>query len=142
MKTYTKYAILGIIGVALAAGVTYAATNWSQGINWNIGSATDFTVWSASTGGTQIATGTPLDLSTPTDPTIINYFIQNDGNVPIRVTGTVTGDVNEVTQTWNPSGAYVDVPVGTTRILITLTLTDFSVGSYSVTVTFTSAPVP
>jgi len=123
-------------GIALIGG---AVTNWGQTIGWNINSDTNFAIYDSAISGTEISTPATLDLGTPSDPTVINYYIQNNGNVPITVTGDIVFNSGSATVTWNPVTGTVTVPVGTARAQITLTLTDFSVGTGEAVVSFASA---
>jgi len=129
-----------MLGVILC-GSLFAATafnSFMKTYTWNKSATIDFTVWDSISGGSQITTD-----ETPTsDPSTLTYYIQNDGNVPIRVTGALSVTDGTIGSTiWNPSTGYVDVPVGQ-RILISVTLSGFSVGQGSFTVSFNSAQVP
>jgi len=95
-------------------------------------------VWDSATGGNEIDPNIPLILITPPNPAYLLYYIQNDGNVAIRVTGDIVFPQGSATATWTPAIKYVDVPVGSTRLLINLTLTGFTLGPGSFTTTFTS----
>jgi hypothetical protein len=119
-----------------------AVTNWGQTINVNVTTDTNFSVWTAAIGGTETTTPATLNLNDPPDPTVINYYIQNDGNVQIRITGSLVVNVGSVTAVWNPVSGYVDIPVGTTRLQLTLTLSDFSVGTSEYVVSFVSSETP
>jgi len=134
-----KWTTVIIAALVVGAAISYAVTTWSQNVSWNINADTNFSVWTAATAETEAPL--TLDLSVPTEPTNVNYYIQNDGNVPIRVTGAVTFTSGSATVTWNPASGYVDVPVGTVRLHIILTLTSFSTGTGDCTVTFTSATI-
>jgi len=126
--------MLGVLGIFGGVVAGAAISSWNQGISWNIPANTNITVWTAATAGTQ--SPTTLNLTTPANPTIINYYIQNDGNVPLTVTASITFNTGSATVTWNPTSGIVTVPVGPTRIHLILTLTDFSVGVGSANVAF------
>jgi hypothetical protein len=134
--------ILPLLAIAIVGGafIAYAYTTWNQTVTWTDQNL-NFNVYPDPTTIIPIAVPSTLNLIvTTTSVETIDYYIENEGNVEIRVTGSVApigGTVNDV---WTP--LYVDVPVGTTRELITLELSNFSVGGGSITVSFTSVKKP
>ena len=141
-KKILNLTIVTVIAITLVSTV-FGISTWNQTISWDISIKTDFKVYDSLIGGVEIVSDTPLSLGTdPTLPYTKTYYIQNDGNVKIRVTGLVTVVTGTATYAWIPSIGYVDVLVGTTRVAITLNLTSLSVGIGSLTVTFNSAIAP
>ncbi len=130
--------IITIIAIATTIGTILALNQWTQNFNWGNTTDTSFSVYNSATGTALALTTLNLGNVTQTSVITINYFIQNDGNVPIKVSGLVHYNEGGAVVTWNPVGGYVNVEIGTTREVITLTLTDFNQTEGSGTVTFTA----
>ena len=133
--------MLGLIAIGILAGtvLVYAATNWTGNGGWNLTKTLDYTVWSAENGGIQYATPYTIpDFDPPQETEVLDFYIQNDGNVDIKVIGTVTVLVGSATAEWTPTSGEVTIPKGTTRSLLTLTLSEFSGGAGQFTIQFVS----
>jgi hypothetical protein len=123
----TSLLIIAIIATATFA-VSYGLLTWTGVVTWTTESK-QFTVWDAATGGTSISTPFTDSLPPiiPNDQYVYDFYLQNDGNIPLTV--TVTGTPVGCTVSWNnPSWT---IPVGTTRVHAELTLTLTAAGSYS-----------
>ena len=141
--------IIVIVALVGTVGVIWAIGTWEQEINWNIPATTDFTVYDSLT-GPGLAVSSITLASPPTDPTLINYYIENKGNVDIDVTTTIDFTEGDATVEWSVNegtsfitdaglGISYNVPFNEPRVHIILRLTDFSVGTGQAEVTFESA---
>jgi len=132
MRLKTLKIIFGVlVTVWIISGIGYALTTWSGTISWTVESE-QFSVWDSAVGGSEIASpyapaSTVLTIGVHT----YDFYLQNDGNVPINVTATTVGTPVNCTASWSgtPAGVYT-VPTGTTRVLATLTLNVSGGGSY------------
>jgi hypothetical protein len=138
MKKPSKVQILLIIGIILLCiAIGYAVISWTRTITWNVPEVKDFSVWNDATSGSQLPDAQIVNIgTTPADPYTITYYLQNDGNVAfdIILSATPTG----ATASWNPTSP-VNLPVGTARVAVTLTLSNFEVGAGSCDIQFSIA---
>ena len=120
MKQIKISTLILLCAIALSVSLfsVAALTGFSGTISWSNAGTKTFEVYDVSTGGTVLTTPHSITGATFGSNTY-TYYIQNTGNVPITITvneGPETG----CTATWVPTSTSVSV--GTTRVLMTLTL--------------------
>jgi cytoskeletal protein RodZ len=131
LKTFSLLMVL--LMAASVLGVLGLLT-WNRTITW-VEVDTNFIVYSDAGLNTVWDSGTTLALPVGQTSFTESYYIRNNGNVPIVVTGTAT-ITGTGTANW-PTTNNVTLPVGVDGVL-TLKLTGLS-GGGSCDVSFTSA---
>lgn len=128
----TALAFIGLAILIVSGGIlAYCAyMTWQGSISWNVPEVKEFTVWDSASSGSEIDSPYSNGLGdVSVGQQTFDYYIQNDGNVEITVT-VQSENPSGCSASWLSSGSYT-VPVGTTRVQATLTLTITAPGSYS-----------
>jgi hypothetical protein len=123
-----------LCGVVATAGIGLALLTWTGTISGNI---PNFSVWNAATVGSKLDSPYALDVSPViSSPLTFHFWIQNNYTSPM--TFTVSGEsLINCAVSWSLPSA---IPVGSRgEAVLTLTVTDLALDSFSYTWTFTPA---
>lgn len=130
MRKNRKLVIATALVLASLVICVYAPLIYNIKITWTGVTDKNFEVYDVPSGGSPLGQPwTQTNLIIPT-PHIVDFYIENIGNVPITVEVDLINAVGvNCTASWSDGGSYT-VPVGETRVHAELTLTLTGAGSY------------